>query len=195
MPARFPSPPGCPDRGRDQMSAGRTAGWIETPPPWPLRGDPMLHCYLSLGYLQPQHHQGEDVPRRCQQGAYQPRRLLRLRSWSGQDKSLSIPTNIRVLRHSHGGAHPGNPVSRAPFSPPRTCCDGAGERQCRRARLRRYRGNVATLDDVARMAAELPEVTEGERFGNRTWYVGGKAFAWDRPFSKAAIRRLGAQSP
>ncbi len=54
---------------------------------------------------------------------------------------------------------------------------------------------MATLDDVARMASELPEVTEGERHGNRTWYVGGKAFAWDRPFSKADIRRFGEQTP
>ena len=54
---------------------------------------------------------------------------------------------------------------------------------------------MATLDDVARMAAELPEVTEGERHGNRTWYVRGKAFAWDRPFSKADVRRFGGQSP
>jgi hypothetical protein len=54
---------------------------------------------------------------------------------------------------------------------------------------------MATLDDVARMTAELPEVTEGERFGNRTWFVGGKAFAWDRPFSKADIRRFGEQAP
>lgn len=45
------------------------------------------------------------------------------------------------------------------------------------------------------MAAELPEVTEGERYGNRTWLVGGKAFAWDRPFSKADIRRFGDQVP
>ncbi len=54
---------------------------------------------------------------------------------------------------------------------------------------------MATLDDVARVASELPEVTEGERHGNRTWFVGGKAFAWDRPFSKADIRRFGDQAP
>jgi hypothetical protein len=50
---------------------------------------------------------------------------------------------------------------------------------------------VVTLDDVATMAMELPEVTVGERFGNRTWFVGGKAFAWERPFRKADIKRFG----
>jgi hypothetical protein len=48
---------------------------------------------------------------------------------------------------------------------------------------------TVSLEDAARMAQELPEVTEGERYGNRTWSVGGKAFAWERPFSKADIRR------
>ncbi len=45
------------------------------------------------------------------------------------------------------------------------------------------------------MAMELPEVTVGERFGNRTWFVGGKGFAWERPFSKADIKRFGDEFP
>jgi hypothetical protein len=54
---------------------------------------------------------------------------------------------------------------------------------------------VATLDDAATMALELPQVTEGERHGRRTWFVAGKAFAWERAFSKADIRRFGDVSP
>ena len=50
---------------------------------------------------------------------------------------------------------------------------------------------MATLEDVARLAAELPEVTVGERYHGRTWFVGKKAFAWERPFSKADLRRFG----
>jgi hypothetical protein len=54
---------------------------------------------------------------------------------------------------------------------------------------------VATIDDVAELALRLPDVTEGERHGNRTWFVARKAFAWERPFSKADLRRFGEQTP
>jgi hypothetical protein len=62
---------------------------------------------------------------------------------------------------------------------------------------------VATLDDAAAMCAALPDVVErrrqthhaGEKHGLRTWFVGRKSFAWERPFSKAEIKRFGSESP
>jgi hypothetical protein len=61
---------------------------------------------------------------------------------------------------------------------------------------------VVSLDDVARMAAELPEVVEIDRHGNRAWALpgtgrrgGATVFAWERQFSKADIRRYGAETP
>jgi hypothetical protein len=54
---------------------------------------------------------------------------------------------------------------------------------------------MVSVDEAARIALQLPEVTEGERHGTRTWSVAGKAFAWERPFSKADIRRFGDVTP
>jgi len=54
---------------------------------------------------------------------------------------------------------------------------------------------VLTLDEVAGLAADLPETAEGVRHGNRVWSVRGKVFAWERPFTKADLRRFGDEEP
>ncbi|GAA5122541.1 MmcQ/YjbR family DNA-binding protein [Pseudonocardia adelaidensis] len=60
---------------------------------------------------------------------------------------------------------------------------------------------MVSLDDVAGIATQLPEVVEIDRRGNRAWAVsatkrgGPTVFAWERQFSKADIRRYGAETP
>lgn len=58
---------------------------------------------------------------------------------------------------------------------------------------------MPTLDDVETIALALPGVVETTTFGNRAWAVGigrkPKVFVWQRPFSKADLRRFGDQRP
>ena len=59
----------------------------------------------------------------------------------------------------------------------------------------------ATLDEAAEMALALPGVTEevGGHGGRRRWVVAdgkkSKFFAWERPLTKADIKRLGNETP
>jgi hypothetical protein len=53
---------------------------------------------------------------------------------------------------------------------------------------------MADFGDVERLVVTLPEVATGVRYGHRTWAVADKVFAWERPFSKADIKRF-AEKP
>jgi hypothetical protein len=54
---------------------------------------------------------------------------------------------------------------------------------------------MASFDDVTQITAELAGVTTGMRYGTGTWQVGKHVFAWVRPFSKADVKRFGAETP
>jgi hypothetical protein len=54
---------------------------------------------------------------------------------------------------------------------------------------------MATLEDVAQIMGQLPEIAEGEHHGHATWSVRGKGIAWLRSFSKADLKRFGDQTP
>lgn len=50
-------------------------------------------------------------------------------------------------------------------------------------------------DDIDAMLATLPGVMVGTKWNHRTWMVGDKGFAWERPLSKADVRRFGDETP
>lgn len=52
-----------------------------------------------------------------------------------------------------------------------------------------------TYKAIDQIARSFPGVTVGTRWGNRTWTVNDKGFAWERPFSKADIARFGDEAP
>ncbi len=54
---------------------------------------------------------------------------------------------------------------------------------------------MATIDSATAMIADLPEVSEGVRYGHSAWAVGKNVFAWIRPFSKADLKRFGDETP
>lgn len=54
---------------------------------------------------------------------------------------------------------------------------------------------AVTIADVEKIVATLPTVTVGTKWGNRTWMVEDKGFAWQRPFSKADLERFGDETP
>ena len=51
------------------------------------------------------------------------------------------------------------------------------------------------LDAVAAFAEKLPGVTIGAQWGNKTWMVGDRGFALERPFSKADLARFDDETP
>jgi hypothetical protein len=54
---------------------------------------------------------------------------------------------------------------------------------------------MATIDDAARLALALPEVTELDSHDRRSWAVDGKVFAWERRYSKADLKRFRGETP
>jgi len=54
---------------------------------------------------------------------------------------------------------------------------------------------MATWDDVARIALDLPDTTEEQAWGNRHWKVRGKGFVWERPLRKSDLKALGDAAP
>jgi hypothetical protein len=55
--------------------------------------------------------------------------------------------------------------------------------------------DVATWDDVRRIALALPETSEREARGLPQWRVKDKLFVWERPLRKSDLEALGDRAP
>ena len=51
------------------------------------------------------------------------------------------------------------------------------------------------LGDIAVFARSLPGTKVGLKWGHRTWMIGDKGYAWERPLGKADLKRLGDARP
>lgn len=54
---------------------------------------------------------------------------------------------------------------------------------------------IATWDDVRRLALSLPETSEQPMHGWMTWRVKSKLFVWERPLLKNDLKALGPDAP
>jgi hypothetical protein len=54
---------------------------------------------------------------------------------------------------------------------------------------------VASWEDVRRLALALPETSERPSWGNASWRVRDKLFAWERPLRPADLLALGDAAP
>ena len=61
--------------------------------------------------------------------------------------------------------------------------------------VRGYSADMATVDDVRRIALGLPETTERETHGSLDWRVKNRGFVWERPLRKGDIEALGDRVP
>ena len=55
--------------------------------------------------------------------------------------------------------------------------------------------DVATWNDVRRIARDLPEAVEDSSGRTTAWRVGGKAFAWERLLRRGEREQLGDAAP
>ncbi|MBV9802455.1 MAG: MmcQ/YjbR family DNA-binding protein [Solirubrobacterales bacterium] len=54
---------------------------------------------------------------------------------------------------------------------------------------------MAGWEDVRRIALGLPETSERPQWGNASWRVRDKPFAWERPLRPGDLRALGDAAP